>query len=170
MRGQLIRRPLCLGPVLLVPLLQLGNPPLLRLDGVPPCWSVLWLLPWALVDGRRSGLLMALALGLLVDALHLDGPSVLPALLLLGWWYGRIGLRAPPIQRSLNLGLLALLGAALLNLSVLAQLWIADWPRMSSSALDGVLVTAVLQVLITALLAPLCCSPLLLLWRRLAPV
>jgi len=170
MRGQLLRRPLCITPALLVPALQLANPPMLRLDGVPPCWSVLWLLPWALVDGRRSGMLMAVGFGLVADSLHLDGPSAVPALLLLGWWYGRIGVLAPPIQRSLNLGLLALLGAMLLNLSFLAQLWIGSWPDPPELQLSGVLTVAVLQVLLTALLAPMCCSLLLLLWRRLAPL
>ena len=50
-----------------------------------------------------------------------------PALLLLGWWWGRMGRRAPPIQRSFSLGLLALLGTALLGLTLMLQWGVQDW-------------------------------------------
>jgi rod shape-determining protein MreD len=167
--GRLLQRPVCLTLTLAVPLLQLANPPFLRLDGVSPSWAVLWLLPWALADGRRSGLLMALGLGLLLDALHVAGPSTLPGLLLLGWWYGRIGALARPIQRSFNLGLLAMLGCLLLDLTLLLQFWLPPWRVAADQLRDGGLTTLLTQALLTGLLAPLVCSLLLLAWRRLAP-
>jgi rod shape-determining protein MreD len=149
--------------VLLVPLLVLAAPPPLRLAGVPPSWSVLWLLPWALVDGAVSGALQGVALGLLLDSLHPGPLTQLPALALLGWWWGRLGRRGPPIERSFNLGLLALLGSALLGASLwLQQLW---WGQFSAAALH----TLLAQTLLTALLAPMLCSLQLLLWRHLAP-
>ena len=51
---------------------------------------MLWLLPWALVDGPVSGALAGVALGLVLDGLNLGGLSQVPALLLLvgggvGW-------------------------------------------------------------------------------------
>ena len=57
----LSRQPWCIASVLLVPLLTLAAPGWLRLAGVAPAWAVLWLLPWALVDGSLSGGLAGLA-------------------------------------------------------------------------------------------------------------
>lgn len=169
--ASLARRPWCLASGLLVPLLSLASPGWLSLAGVGPAWAVLWLLPWALVEGAASGLLAGLALGLLLDAghsgLHGAGPSLVPGLVLLGWWWGRLGRRGPPIERSFSLGLLALLGSLLLGLSLLAQLALAapggSWDDLAAAGLHALLA----QTLLTALLAPMLCSLQLLLWRQL---
>jgi rod shape-determining protein MreD len=146
-----------------VPLLVLAAPAPLQLAGVPPSWAALWLLPWALVDGPFSGAAAGLALGLILDGLHAGPISEVPALTLLGWWWGRLGRRAAPIERSLNLGLLALLGTALQGVLIwLQQLW---WGETNVAAPH----TLVAQTLLTALLAPLLCSLQLLFWRQLAP-
>ncbi|MCP9824120.1 rod shape-determining protein MreD, partial [Synechococcus sp. EJ6-Ellesmere] len=72
--------------------------------------------------------------------------------------------RGPPIERSFSLGLLAMLGSALLGLSVLLQRQAGSgWAALLTAAS---LHTLLAQVLVTALLAPMICSLLLLLWRR----
>ncbi|MCX5932276.1 MAG: rod shape-determining protein MreD [Cyanobacteria bacterium] len=162
--ASLHRRHLFVVSALAVPLLTLAAPGLLRIGGVPPSWAVLWLLPWALADGPLSGALAGLALGLLLDSLHLGGATQMPALALLGWWWGRLPRRGPPIERSFSLGLLAMLGSTLLGLSVLLQRQAgAGWAVLLTAAN---LHTLLAQVLVTALLAPMICSLLLLLWRR----
>ncbi|MEB3332052.1 MAG: rod shape-determining protein MreD [Synechococcaceae cyanobacterium] len=125
--GSLARRPALLATALLVPLLTLAAPGWLQLAGVPPAWAVLWLLPWALVDGPLSGLVCGLGLGLILDALNGGAVSQVPGLVLLGWWWGRLGRRGPPIERSFSLGLLALLGTALLDFSLIAQWLLGAW-------------------------------------------
>ena len=164
--ARLHRQPACVLTALLVPLLSLASPPWLGLEGVPPTWAVLWLLPWALVDGPLSGAVAGIALGLVLDGLSLDGASQIPALLLLGWWWGRLGRRAPLIQRTLNLGLLAWIGSLTVGLSLLLQLWIQEgWsldPWMQSWGWQ----TLLCQTLVTALLAPMLVSMQLLLWRK----
>ena len=193
-------RPLAVLTALLVPLLTLAAPGWLRLAGMGPAWAVLWLLPWALAEGRRAALYAALALGLLLDSLHHGPVTLVPGLLLLAWWWGRLGRRQDPIERSFNLGLLALLGTALLNLTLLLQWTLLAWqaegsvPAMAEGMASGSPLlrqagppAAILalplwrwddladvgvhmllaQTLITALLAPLFCSLLLLLWRQL---
>jgi rod shape-determining protein MreD len=162
--GVLHRQRWCGATALVVPLLTLASPALLKLGGVPPSWAVLWLLPWALVDGPASGAVAGLALGLVLDGLHLGSASEVPALALLGWWWGRLGRRGVPIERSFSLGLLALLGSGLLGASLLLQ-------QHGLGALPVPLVgvhTMVAQSLITALLAPVLCSLQLLRWRRVA--
>jgi len=162
--GVLHRQRWCGATGLAVPLLTLASPALLKLGGVPPSWAVLWLLPWALVDGPVSGAVAGLALGLVLDGLHLGSASEVPALALLGWWWGRLGRRGVPIERSFSLGLLALLGTALLGASLLLQQHALDALPLPLAGLH----TLVAQSLITALLAPVLCSLLLLRWRRVA--
>jgi hypothetical protein len=96
--------------------------------------------------------------------LHIGSITETPALLLLGWWWGRIGRRGLPITRSLNLGLLAVLGSALLSASLLVQQSLAGTLPAASSGLQLLLT----QALITGLLAPLMSSLLLLRWRQIS--
>ena len=164
---RLHRQPICVASALLVPILQLASPAWLNLDGVPPSWAVLWLLPWSLVDGPLAGAISGAAIGLVLDGLSLGDVTQVPALVLMGWWWGRIGRRGSPIQRSLNLGLLAWIGSLILGLSMWIQ-WLllgATEGLMQSWALQ----TTLAQALITGLLAPLVGSWQLLLWRRRAP-
>ncbi|MFM7635714.1 MAG: rod shape-determining protein MreD [Cyanobacteriota bacterium] len=150
----------CAATGLLVPLLTLAAPGFLRLDGVPPAWAVLWLLPWALVDGPVSGAGAGLALALVLDGLHLGPVTLVPALVVLGWWWGRLGRRGTRIERSFSLGLLALLGTLLLGGTLLAQFaWLGEAGR-------PLLRTLLAQSLLTGLLAPMLCSLQLLLWRQ----
>ncbi len=162
--GSLHRHPWFVASALLVPLLGLAAPPFLRIAGVSPSWAVLWLLPWALVDGPLSGAVAGLALGLLLDGLTLGGASQVPALVLLGWWWGRLARRGPPIERSFSLGLLALIGTAVLGASLLLQRLGTTLFSALPSAIS--LHTLLAQTLLTGLLAPMICSLLLLLWRQ----
>jgi rod shape-determining protein MreD len=162
--GLLHRLPWAVATAGAVPLLSLASPSFLKLDGVPPSWAVLWLLPWALADGPISGALAGLGLGLLADSLNLEGATQVPALALLGWWWGRLARQGPPIERSLSLGLLALLGSFLLGLSVSLQR--LGFPLSGSLARLASLHTLLAQTLLTGLLAPMICSLLLLLWRQ----
>ena len=165
--ARLHRQPICVASALLVPLFQLVAPSWLVLDGVGPSWAMLWLLPWALVDGPVSGGIAGAALGLVLDGLSLGDSSQIPALVLMGWWWGRLGRRGQPIQRSLNIGLLAWIGTLVLGLSLWLQLLMLG----SADALlqAWALHTTLAQALITGLLAPMVGSWQLLLWLRRAP-
>lgn len=187
--GLLSRQPLCLASLLLVPLLSLASPGWLTLSGIGPAWAVLWLLPWALVDGPLPGLLAGVAAGLLVDSLHPGAVSQWPALMLLGLWWGRIGRRGPPLERSFSLGLLAMLGCLLLDLSLVLQ-WLAGSVLgraervVSGDGIDASLLASpgwhaadlseagvhvvLARMLLTGLLAPVLCSLQLVLWRQVA--
>ena len=161
------RQPTCVASVLLVPLLQLAGPSWLTLEGVPPSWAMLWLLPWSLVDGPVPGLIAGAGLGMVLDGLSLGDTTQVPGLMLMGWWWGRLGRRGPPIQRSLNLGLLAWIGTVVLGLSLWLQWLVLGVPEAMIQA--WALHTTVAQSLFTGLLAPMVGSWQLLLWRRRAP-
>lgn len=129
----LSRQPLCVASALVVPLLTLVSPAFLKVGGISPAWAVLWLLPWSLVEGRLSGTMAGLGLGLILDGLHGGTVSLIPGLMLLGWWWGRIGRQGPPIQRSFNLALLALLGTLLLDGSLMVQWALRSWWGVSQA-------------------------------------
>ena len=166
---RLHRQPICVASALLVPILQLASPAWLNLDGVPPSWAVLWLLPWSLIDGPLAGAISGAAIGLVLDGLSLGDVTQVPALVLMGWWWGRIGRRGSPIQRSLNLGLLAWLGAVALGLSLMLQLLITQGGSLDALTRSWGLQTLWCQALVTGLLGPMLVSLQLLLWRRRAP-
>ena len=167
--ARLHRQPSCVASALLVPLLVLGSPEWLSMNGVGPAWVLLWLLPWALTDGPISGAFAGLALGLVLDGLSLEGVTQVPALLALGWWWGRLGRRGSQIQRSLNLGLLAWLGSVGLGLSVFLQVLIREGGTLDSFTQAWGWQTLWSQALITGLLAPMLVSLQLLFWRRRVP-
>ena len=167
--ARLHRQPICVASALLVPLLVLGSPQWISIDGVGPAWALLWLLPWALTDGPIAGAFAGLALGLILDGLSLEGVTQVPALLALGWWWGRLGRRGSQIQRSLNLGLLAWLGSVGLGLSVFLQVLIREGGTLDSFTQNWGWQTLWSQALITGLLAPMLVSLQLLLWRRRVP-
>jgi len=182
----LSRHPWYAASLLLVPVLTLAAPGWPRLAGVGPCWAILWLLPWALAEGRLSAILAGATLGLLLDSLHHGGVSEIPALMLLGWWWGRIGRLGAPVERSFSLGLLALLGTLGVDLSLMLQ-WALRSSLGAGSTLSGGgidpatlaqpgwhlddlagagLHVLLARTLLTALLAPVLCSLQLLLWRQ----
>jgi len=160
---ELWRRGWCLATALLVPLLLLLSPPWLQLDAVGPNWAVLWLLPWALVDGPLSGALVGAGLAVLLDGLHPGSVTLVPGLALLGWWWGRLGRRSLVGDRSISLALLALAGCLVQGGSLLLQQQLQG--QLPASGLH----TLWVQTLITAVLAPLVCSLALLFWRQQLP-
>ncbi len=164
--GRLQRRQLWVISCLLVPFLTLCSPDWLALSGVAPCWAVLWLLPWAIEDGPLSGALLGLCLGLLMDSITFGNPSHLPSLILLGFWWGRIGLKIPSIERSLSLGLLALIGTFLFGISIWIQILISEYSNNIDFFSLWSFKSLLSQSVLTGLLAPVFSSWLLIFWRK----
>ena len=70
---RLHRQPICVASALVVPFLALASPPWLAIDGVGPAWAVLWLLPWALVDGPGSKGAVKARLGTMLGCIRRGG-------------------------------------------------------------------------------------------------
>ncbi len=161
---RLARKDLIWASIFLVPFFTLASPQWLGLLGVNPCWPILWLLPFALEKGPFSGAVGALCLGFVVDGISLGGATQIPVLIGLGFWWGRIGVLAPQIQYSLNLGLLAWIGSVIFGISLWAQALFLS--SSESLLLEWGVKTLLSQAIITGLIAPLICSWLLLRWRK----
>ncbi len=164
--ARLYQRPIFVLSVFAVPLLTFVAPSWAGLSGVAPCWAVLWLMPWSLLDGPLSGFIAGIALGLMLDGLSTGGFSHLPALMFLGWWWGWIGKRGALIERSLNLGLLAWLGTMLIGMSFFLQIWFLNNDFSGPLLRYWSFHTTLSQSILTGLLAPMMSSWLMLIWRR----
>ena len=145
-----------------VPFITLFSPNWLAISGVPPCWAVLWLLPLALVEGPKIGILAGFSLGLALDAIFLNGVTQVPGLIALGFLSGRIGKQGIPIDSSLNLGLLAWLGTIIFGLSIWIQQYIRYMSEQENWFNLWAFHTLLAQAILTGLLAPLICSWLLI--------
>ncbi len=164
---RLYQRYFCVASALFVPLLTLMGPGWLNISGVGPDWAVLWLLPWALVDGSLSAVIAGLFLGLILDGISVSDISQVPALMVLGFWWGYIGRYGSADERSfLNLAILAWLGSALNGVSLLIQIHLGLNQPSLEVLMSWGLYTLFAQSIVTALLAPLVCLFLLKWWKR----
>ena len=143
---------------LLVPFLTFCSPSWLSLVGVGPGWAELWLLPWALVEGPLAGFFSGFLLGLLLDSINLGVTTNIPALIILGYLWGRLGREDNFKDKFFVLGFLAWLGSFISGLSIWAQeLFLVkgiDMPFFNVWAFETVLAGSIM----TGLIAPILCS------------
>ena len=165
----LYKRPICVASAFAVPLLTLLSPTWLSLSGIGPYWAVLWLLPWAIVDGPFSAAIAGFCLGLVQDGINLPGVTQIPVLVFLGLWWGRIGRQSPPIEQSFNLGLLAWIGTVAAGLSFWVQILLSRQVEKNDWLHAWAWHTLLSQALLTGLLAPLVGSLLFLFWSKRPP-
>tara|TARA_Y100001968_G_scaffold328353_1_gene375346 strand:+ start:4124 stop:4627 length:504 start_codon:yes stop_codon:yes gene_type:complete len=147
---------------LCVPFLFLISPQWLTLQGVSPCWAVLWLLPWSLNKGKAFGFFSGLCLGLFLDGLSGGIPTQIPVLMALGIWWGHIGSQGKSITLIFNLGLLALIGSIIFGFSIWTQNLFAGNFLFSSWFNYWSFHTLISQSVLTGLIAPITCSWILL--------
>ena len=150
---------------LFVPFLRYISPGFFSLMGVGPSWAVLWLLPWALAEGSFSGALAGASLGLILDAISLGDATQVPALVILGFWWGRLGRVGIKLEKIFALGLLGWIGSILLGLSLWLQLFFVKESGSLILFNAWSLHTLLAQSIMTSLLAPIVSSWLLLLFR-----
>tara|TARA_Y100001968_G_scaffold331684_1_gene387197 strand:+ start:666 stop:1178 length:513 start_codon:yes stop_codon:yes gene_type:complete len=153
-------------PPLLTTFLSLLNPSWLNLAGVGPYWPLLWLLPFSLESGPLLGAFAGLSQGILMDSIGLAYPSQIPALVFLGFWWGRIGSKGPEIKHFFSIGLLVLTGTVIAGFSFWLQIYLSNFDFQSNSLFNAwSLKTICAQSFITSILAPLVSSWLLQRYR-----
>ena len=149
-----------------VPFLYFLSPNWFEIEGVGPSWVLLWLLPWAIEKGPLAGGFAGLCLGLLLDGFFLEGATNIPSLILIGFCWGRLALKGPSIKKSFNFGLLAFLGCLINGFF----LWSQNIILFNTNSLiffnASMFHTLLAQSIITALIAPMSSSLLLLTFFR----
>ena len=149
-----------------LPALIISSPDFLKINGISPCWPVIWLLPFSLKNTPWKSSIASIVLGIFMDSFTISDVSYIPSLFLLSVVWSTYGLHNKKNELFLNLGLMAIFGTAIVGFSiwfqkiilysVLRNNWFHSWSV-------HVLIS---EVIITGLVAPIFSSWLLLAYKK----
>tara|TARA_B100000700_G_C14745563_1_gene715066 strand:- start:220 stop:720 length:501 start_codon:yes stop_codon:yes gene_type:complete len=149
-----------------LPALSITSPDWLKINGISPCWPVIWLLPFSLQNSPLVSAIAAVLIGLFMDSFKIGEVSYVPSLLILSLIWARHGKRNKTIKLFFNVGLMAMVGTFFVGLSfwmqrillynTLRNNWFNSW---AIYLLAG-------ELIITGLVAPLFTSWLLLTYKK----
>jgi len=144
-----------------LPALIISSPDLLKINGISPCWPVIWLLPFSLKNTPWKSSIASIVLGIFIDSFTISDVSYIPSLFLLSLVWSQYGLHNKKIELFFNIGLMAVFGTAVVGFSIWIQKiilysflrnnWFYSWSIYAFTA----------EVLITGLVAPFFSSWLL---------
>ena len=149
-----------------IPVFIISSPDWLKINGIMPCWPVVFLLPFSLKNSPWRSSISAILFGILIDSFTVSDASYIPSLFFLSLVWSQYGLHNKKIELFLNLGLMAMFGTAVVGLSIWVQKIILysnlrnNWFHSWSSY---VLIS---EVIITGLVAPFFSSWFLLTHRK----
>ncbi len=152
--------------ILSLPILIIISPNWLKLNGVTPCWPVIFLLPFSIINKPWNSLITAFLLGIFVDSFTFSDVSYIPSLLILSILFSTYGLFNKKVELFFNIGLMAVFGTAFVGFSiwiqkiilysVLRNNWFHSWSIYILTS----------EVIITGLVAPFVSSWLLIAYRK----
>ena len=151
-----------------IPLIYLWNPNWLGILGIQPYWPLFWLLPWCMIHGSISGFIVALSLGLTLDSISPDQSfTQIPGLIVCGVWFGRLSTSSNIVVEHFRYGLVCSIGSFLCGIIYFSQILVKNISHNNIFLYLPSFQNIFVQVFITGLLAPLFCSWLLFLFKRL---
>ena len=149
-----------------LPAFMIASPDWLKINGIQPCWPVVWLLPFSLKNNRWRSIIASILLGIFVDSFIISDVSYIPALFFLSLVWSQYGLHNKKIELFLSIGLMAIFGTALVGLSfwfqkiilysILRNNWFHSWS----------IYVLISEVIITGLVAPFFSSWLLFTYKK----
>ena len=152
--------------IILVPILIIISPEWLKINGINPCWPVIFLLPFSLKSNPYRSAFISIFLGIFIDSFILSDASYIPSLLIFSLVCSQYGLSKKKIDLFLNIGLISMFGTALVGISmwfqeiilhsILRNNWFHSWSFY-------VLIS---EMIITGLVAPLFSTWLLFTYKK----
>ena len=149
-----------------LPALVIISPDWLKINGVTPCWPVIFLLPFSLNNPPFRAVVAGVSLGIFMDSFTISDVSYIPSLFLLSVVWSTYGLHNKKIELFLNIGLMAIFGTAFVGFSIWVQKiflysdlrnnWFHSWS----------IFVLISEVIITGLVAPFFSSWLLLTYKK----
>ena len=137
-----------------LPFLIIVSPNWLKINGISPCWPVVFLLPFSLKNVRWRSAIAAILLGVLFDSFTVGDASYLPSLFLLSLIWSQYGLHNKKIELFLNIGLMAILGTVVVGLSIWVQKIILHSILRNNWFHSWSIYVLICEVIITGLVAP----------------
>tara|TARA_Y100001968_G_scaffold280908_1_gene277794 strand:+ start:446 stop:946 length:501 start_codon:yes stop_codon:yes gene_type:complete len=142
------------------------SPDWLKINGITPCWPVIFLLPFSIKNPPWKAAITSILLGIFLDSFTISDVSYIPSLFLLSLVWSIYGLHNKKIEFFLNIGLMAIFGTAFVGISIWVQKiilysilrnhWFHSWSIYVLTS----------EVIITGLVAPFFSSWILLSYKE----
>ena len=149
-----------------LPAFMISSPDWLKINGISPCWPVIWLLPFSLKNSPIRSTLVAIILGIFIDSFIISDVSYIPSLFLLSIVWSQYGLHNKKIELFFNIGLMAILGTVFVCLSIWAQKIILYSTLRNNWFHSWSFYVLISEVIITGLVAPFVSSWLLITYKK----
>ncbi len=149
-----------------LPAIIIASPDWLKINGIAPCWPVIWLLPFSLKNPSWRSAMVAILLGIFIDSFTISDFTYIPSLLILSLAWSQYGLHNKKIEFSLNIGLMAILGTIFVGFSIWVQKIILYSFLRNSWFHSWSIYALICEVIITGLVAPFFSSWLLLVYQK----
>tara|TARA_B100000214_G_scaffold330817_1_gene271458 strand:- start:178 stop:678 length:501 start_codon:yes stop_codon:yes gene_type:complete len=149
-----------------LPALMITSPDWLKINGITPCWPVILMLPFSLINRPWKSIVAALTLGILVDSFTISDVSYVPSLVILSIFFSIYGSHNKEIAFFFNIGLMALCGTAFVGFSIWIQKVITYSVLRNNWFHSWSIYVLISEVIITGLVAPFVSSWLLLTLKK----
>ena len=152
--------------IICLPAFIIISPGWLKINGITPCWPVIYLLPFSLKNCRWRSALAGFLLGFFIDSFTTSDVSYIPSLFFLSLVWSQYGLHNKKIEFFLNIGLMAIFGTAFVGLSIWVQKILIYSVLRNNWFHSWSIYVLISEVIITGLAAPFFSSWLLLAYRK----
>ena len=149
-----------------LPILMISSPNWLKINGISPCWPVVFLLPVSLNNTPWISAIYSIFLGIFIDSFTVSDASYIPSLLLLSLVWSQYGLHNKKIELFLNIGLMAIFGTAFVGFSIFIQKIILYSTLRNNWFYSWSTYVLICEVIVTGLVAPFFSSWLLLTYKK----
>ena len=149
-----------------LPFFIILSPNWLKINGISPCWPVIFLLPFSLNNPPRRSAIASIILGILVDSFTVSDASYIPSLFLLSLVWSKYGLHNKKIELFFNIGLMAIFGTAVVGFSIWVQKIILHSILRNNWFHSWSFYVLISEVIITGLVAPFFSSWLLFTYKK----
>ena len=149
-----------------LPTFIIASPDWLKLNGISPCWPVIFLLPFSLKNPPWRSALASILLGIFIDSFTITGVSYIPSLFLLSLVWSQYGLHNKKIELFLSIGLLAIFGTAFVGISIWVQKIILHTVLRNTWFHSWSIYALISELIITGLVAPFFSSWLLITYKK----
>ncbi len=148
------------------PFLIISSLDWLKINGIMPCWPVVFLLPFSLRNSPWKSSIAAILFGIFMDSFTVSDASYIPSLFLLSLVWSRYRLHNKKIELILNVSLMAIFGAAVVGFSIWLQKIILYSILRNNWFHSWSIYVLISEVIITGLVAPFFSSWLLFTYRN----
>ena len=149
-----------------LPILMISSPDWLKINGISPCWPVVFLLPVSLNNTPWISAIYSIFLGIFIDSFTVSDASYIPSLFLLSLVWSQYGLHNKKIELFLNIGLMAIFGTAFVGFSICLQKILLYGTLRNNWFYSWSIYVLICEVIITGLVSPFFSSWLLLTYKK----